>query len=358
MLPNGRRLRRPPPARQRHGQGRRPRRRDRRVRAPGVHRQPDVLAPPADAPARAAGLPRSPRRPRHRPARRSMRRTSSTSPARTRTLHARSVDVLANELRVAQAYGARVRQRPRRLAPRRRRRGRDRRASRDGPRVASLDDASRRRRAGRRRSCSRTARAAASGSGATVEELGAIDAAPSRRRASTAARFGFCLDTAHLWGAGYAIDTAGGRGRDRSTRSTARSASTGCAWSTSTTRAPSVGSRADRHEHIGAGRIGGGGPRPHGHPPGASSTSRTSSRRPGMEEGYDAVNVARVARPGARAGRSRPLPPEAFHTPQREGPQRARRSGRRRRERPRASDRAGAATPARAVRGAGPPGAR
>ena len=43
------------------------------------------------------------------------------------------------------------------------------------------------------------------GIGVTIEELGAIlDAA--ERHGADRSRLGICLDTAHLWGAGYALD--------------------------------------------------------------------------------------------------------------------------------------------------------
>ena len=47
------------------------------------------------------------------------------------------------------------------------------------------------------------------GLGVTLEELARIDEAV-RAAGIDPARFGFCLDTAHAWGAGYAIDTQGG----------------------------------------------------------------------------------------------------------------------------------------------------
>ena len=61
--------RRPPAPRPRHAPGSGPGRRDPRVGDPGVHRQPDVLAPPPDPPPRAAGLPRPPHGGRDHPAR-------------------------------------------------------------------------------------------------------------------------------------------------------------------------------------------------------------------------------------------------------------------------------------------------
>ena len=68
----------------------------------------------------------------------------------------------------------------------------------------------------------------------------------------------------------------------------------------------------DRHEHVGAGRIG-----PEGlarmvtHP--ALGHVVYYLETPGMDEGYDAVNIAR-AKDLAHGRRLAELPPAAFHT--------------------------------------------
>ena len=122
-------------------------------------------------------------------------------------------------------------------------------------------------------------------------------------------RIAFCLDTAHLWGAGHdlsdpaAIDAllAGfddAIGLDRLVL-----------MHLNDTKAE-LGSRMDRHEHIGAGRIG---------PDGLAYLLTHRSLRgvatiletPGMEEGYDAINVSRAVAL-ARGEALEPLPPEAF----------------------------------------------
>lgn len=148
------------------------------------------------------------------------------------------------------------------------------------------------------------------GLGASIEELRLIEEATAARGIGRD-RFGYCLDTAHLWGAGYAIDTAAGVddvvaafdglvGLDRLRMVHLNDSRSEC------------GSRADRHEHIGAGRIGGEGlARFLEHP--ALGHVAYYLETPGMEDGYDAVNLDRVhdllaGRPLAQ------LPPAAFLT--------------------------------------------
>jgi deoxyribonuclease-4 len=146
------------------------------------------------------------------------------------------------------------------------------------------------------------------GLGTTMDELAAIaDALASAGIPDE--RIGFCLDTAHAWGAGYALsdpvaidallddfDRRIGLGRlhlvhlndSRSER----------------------GSRMDRHEHIGAGRIGEAGlAHVLRHPRLAGATYILET--PGMDAGYDAINVAR-ALALARGEPLAPLPLGAF----------------------------------------------
>ena len=144
--------------------------------------------------------------------------------------------------------------------------------------------------------------------GVTIEELAAILEALTQAGIARE-RIGFCLDTAHLWGAGYEItrpevvDELLGRfdellgldllGLIHLNDSRAL-----------------LGSRADRHEHLGAGQIGVEGIRGvlcHPLLRGVPMLFET----PGMDEGYDAVNLDRVRR--MIAGEALPeLPPEAF----------------------------------------------
>ena len=91
--------------------------------------------------------------------------------------------------------------------------------------------------------------------GSSIEQLAQI----VEGVASVPQRFGICLDTAHLWGAGYDISTADGAGGvlDRF------AAVIGLEWLALVHLNDSrsaLGSLADRHEHLGAGRIGPAGP--------------------------------------------------------------------------------------------------
>ena len=126
-----------------------------------------------------------------------------------------------------------------------------------------------------------------------MEELAAIDARGRGRRRRPRAGTAFCLDTAHLWGAGYAIDTAAGVDATLAAFD-ARVGLDRLRMVHLNDSRSELGSRADRHEHVGAGRIGGAGLARMVTHPALGARRRTSSRRPGMEEGYDAVNIARV----------------------------------------------------------------
>ncbi|HEY8169001.1 MAG TPA: TIM barrel protein, partial [Candidatus Limnocylindrales bacterium] len=137
-----------------------------------------------------------------------------------------------------------------------------------------------------------------------AECMAAIDAA-----GVPLSRIGVCLDSAHLWGAGVEIsrpdvidDLLDGidqrLGPDR------------LAMIHLNDSKAALGSHLDRHEHIGAGRIGEVGM---GH---LVTHPRLASvpmflETPGMSEGYDLVNMARV-RALVDGRRLEVLPPEAF----------------------------------------------
>ena len=108
---------RPPPARQRHGQGRRSRPRDRRQRAPGLRRQPDRVAPSPAAAGGAAGVPDPPDELRHRAGRGPC--LVPRQPRRGRGGLLRSLRGGPRQRPAGRAgFRGAVRQRPHRVAPR------------------------------------------------------------------------------------------------------------------------------------------------------------------------------------------------------------------------------------------------
>jgi len=146
------------------------------------------------------------------------------------------------------------------------------------------------------------------GLGTSVDELARIlDAIAARGIAAD--RVGLCLDTAHLWGAGVAIGTAdevdtlvltiaSRIGLERLSMVHLNDSKV------------SFASRGDRHQHLAAGEIGGAGlARILTHP--ALAHVAYYLETPGMDEGYDAVNMAR-ARDLAAGVRPPPLPSEAL----------------------------------------------
>jgi deoxyribonuclease IV len=144
--------------------------------------------------------------------------------------------------------------------------------------------------------------------GSSIEELAAIaDRAAAMGVAER--RLGFCLDVAHAWGAGVAMDdpVAIDAWLDRFDRELGLSRLAMIHLNDSRSER---GSRTDRHEHVGAGRIG---PRGLAH---LLTHSRLRAlpfvlETPGMDEGYDAINLDRTRM--LIAGVSLPqLPPEAF----------------------------------------------
>jgi deoxyribonuclease-4 len=146
------------------------------------------------------------------------------------------------------------------------------------------------------------------GIGASIEDLADIMSAASGANISME-KLGVCLDTAHLWGAGYDVATEEGvdelvrridalLGRDHVVMLHLNDSRT------------TLGSKLDRHEHIGAGQLGAEG-MAHllNHP--WLATLPTYLETPGMDTGYDKVNLDRVRM--VVSGEALPsLPPEAF----------------------------------------------
>lgn len=146
------------------------------------------------------------------------------------------------------------------------------------------------------------------GLGVDLDELAWIaDAIAARGIADE--RVGFCLDSAHAWGAG--IDVGSPDALDRWLAAfDARIGLSRLVMVHLNDSRSDLGSRLDRHEHLGAGRIGVAGLR-HllCHPGLAHATYYLET--PGMDEGYDAVNLDR-ARAIARGEPLDDLPAEAF----------------------------------------------
>ncbi len=146
------------------------------------------------------------------------------------------------------------------------------------------------------------------GLGTNLDELAAI-AGAAAARGVPASRLGFCIDTAHAWAAGIDVSRPDATdaflaafdaqiGLDRLVMLHLNDSKS------------ELGSHLDRHEHLGAGRIGVAG-LGHllRHPGLAHATYYLET--PGMDEGYDAINVARAYDIAA----FRPLadlPPEAM----------------------------------------------
>jgi len=146
------------------------------------------------------------------------------------------------------------------------------------------------------------------GLGTDVAELAAIAEAVAARGIQEA-RIGFCLDAAHAWGAG--IDLADPEALDAFLADfDARIGLERLVMVHLNDSKAERGSRLDRHEHIGAGRIGAVGlALLLCHP--ALEHVAYYLETPGMDEGYDAVNMARAR--DLVAGRPlNELPPEAM----------------------------------------------
>jgi deoxyribonuclease-4 len=148
--------------------------------------------------------------------------------------------------------------------------------------------------------------------GSRIEDLAAILEGVDQRSAS---RIAFCLDTAHLWGAGYDISSAdaargvlarfdGLIGLDR------------LALVHLNDSRSELGSRNDRHEHLGAGKIGPVGLAAFLRDPRLAGTA-FMMETPGVDEGYDAVNMRRAWLLYGGAATLPQLPPKAFRTSRR-----------------------------------------
>jgi deoxyribonuclease-4 len=146
------------------------------------------------------------------------------------------------------------------------------------------------------------------GIGTTIEEIADIADAIARRGVASG-RVGFCLDTAHAWGAGHRLsdpdETDAFLARFDALIGLDRLKMVHLNDSKS-----ELGSRLDRHEHVGAGQIGELG-MAHilTHP--LLSRAAYYIETPGMDEGYDAINLERARRLAAGIALD-PLPPGAM----------------------------------------------
>jgi len=144
--------------------------------------------------------------------------------------------------------------------------------------------------------------------GTDVAELARIAAAAAALGVPER-RLGFCLDTAHAWGAGIRLDEP--RAIDRLLADFDRRIGLERLVLVHFNDSKSEpGSRHDRHEHVGAGRIG---ERGLGHLIRHPSLRHAAfiMETPGMDEGYDLVNMTR-ARDLVAGRHPAPLPAEAL----------------------------------------------
>jgi deoxyribonuclease-4 len=144
--------------------------------------------------------------------------------------------------------------------------------------------------------------------GSRLEDLAAIQGGVS---GALAHRLAFCLDTAHLWGAGYDIATAGGAMTvlDRFNELVGLDLLALVHLNDSRSE---LGSRNDRHEHVGAGRIGPEGLAGFIRDPRLAAHTAFMLETPGVDEGYDAVNLRRAWLLFNGADTLPELPPKAF----------------------------------------------
>jgi deoxyribonuclease-4 len=147
--------------------------------------------------------------------------------------------------------------------------------------------------------------------GSEVRQLAAIAEAAARQGVPEG-RLGFCLDTAHAWGAGIAMNDPDVIDAWLASFDAEIGLQRLALVHLNDSRSE-LGSRQDRHEHVGAGQIG---------EPGLGHLLRHPAlaevpfilETPGMDVGYDAINLDRARR--MLAGESLPqLPPEAFTIP-------------------------------------------
>src|SRR4029077_8851396 len=146
------------------------------------------------------------------------------------------------------------------------------------------------------------------GLGTDIDELAGIATAVADAGVD-AGRLAFCLDTAHAWGAG--VDVADPAAADAFLAEfDARIGLDRLVMLHLNDSRSERGSLLDAHEDRGAGRSGEAGIAPLLRHPGLAHATYILET-PGMDEGYDAINLERARRPAAGEPLL-PLPPEAF----------------------------------------------
>jgi deoxyribonuclease-4 len=146
------------------------------------------------------------------------------------------------------------------------------------------------------------------GLGADVDELAWIAEALGESGIDRA-RVGFCLDTAHAWGAGFDMSSPAAID-DLLADFDERIGLERLVMVHLNDSRSERGSRTDRHEHLGAGRIGPTGLAHVLRHPGLAHAAYVLET-PGMDQGYDAINLERAR--ALAAGRPlEPLPEGAF----------------------------------------------
>ena len=144
--------------------------------------------------------------------------------------------------------------------------------------------------------------------GSRIEELATILEAVG----GPAGQLAFCLDTAHLWGAGYDISTPHGVAAVLERFDVLIGLERLALVHLNDSKSP-LGSRSDRHEHLGAGKIGAAGLAGFLREPRLAGRTTLVMETPGSEEGYDAVNMRRAWLLHAGAEGLPALPGGAMH---------------------------------------------
>ncbi len=147
--------------------------------------------------------------------------------------------------------------------------------------------------------------------GSRVEELADILERVAALHGDQVGALAFCLDTAHLWGAGYDISTPAGAGAVIDRFAELVGIDRLALVHLNDSKSP-LGSRNDRHEHVGGGEIGHAGLGALLRDPRLAAGTTFILETPGTDEGFDAVNLRRAWRLYGGADTLPVLPPRAY----------------------------------------------